>query len=358
MRIKNKITYQYLNLFFIILELTIMSEDKYPINTEIDNQPFFFDNSPNNYIDEDNLFEINFNENIIGEEVDSIIKNKNKYNQNFENIDGDQNYSFIHKNDFRIVQNEAENKNEDKKIEILISSKEEDKEKNSTKEEEKKNVQKKVNFETLKLTGKKRKIKYKENIYEYFYDKDQFKHSKLSLDNIRKKIINHFLKFLISLLNAILRKNNYYEKNFYNLSKKEKIFANASNKNINQLKNKTIKEILSFEISSKCKCYKVDKKGNEKIYKEFLEKFPLMESLFQKKFIDIFNEIYCNKNKIVNKGIIDLNIFNINLIIDLNKEKLETYESLIEKSKNKCKNKKEYDDYIKKIKVFVETKNL
>ena len=80
---------------------------------------------------------------------------------------------------------------------------------------------------------------------------------------------------------------------------------------------------------------------NETIYKEFLEKFPLMEALFHKKFIDIFNEIYYNKNKIVNKGIIDLNIYNINLIIDLNKENLETYEGLIEKSKNKCKNKKE-----------------
>ena len=334
-----------------------MSDYKYPINTAIGNQLYYFHNFPNNSIDEDNSFEKNFYEYLFGEEVDSIFKNKNIYNQNVENIDGDQNNSCLHKNDFRIIQNGIENKNEDKKIEILISSKEEDKEKNSTKEEEKKNVKKKDNFKSLKLIGKKRKIKYKENIYEYFYDKNQFKHSKLSPDNIRKKIINHFLKFLISLLNAILRKNNY-EKKFSNLNKKEKIFANASKKNINKLKNKTIKEILSFEISPKCKCYKVDKKENKKIYKEFLEKFPQMETLFQKKFIDIFNEIYCNKNKKVNKGIIDLNIYNINLIIDLNKENLETYEGIIEKSKNKCKNKKEYDDYVKKIKLLVETKNL
>ena len=336
-----------------------MSDDKSKIIAENENQTFNSLISPNNSFDEENSYKIEsfpslkeYSESFIGEK-DSELENIDLYYQNFGNIIGDQNISSIYRYDAKIIQNEDENKNEDKKVEILISSKEEeeDKEKNSTKEEEKKNVKKKISFKSLKLTEKKRKIKYKENIYEYFYDKSQFKHSKFCLDNIRKKIITHFLKFLISLLNIILKKNNY-EKKFFNLHKEKK---SETKKNINILKNQTIKDILSFEISSKYKCYKDDEKANEKIYKEVLEKFPLMESFFQKTFIDIFNEIYCNKGKKLNKGIIDLNNYNINLIIDLNKENLETYESLIEKSKNKCKNKKESDDYIKKIKKFVKS---
>jgi hypothetical protein len=335
-----------------------MSEDKYKNNIENDFNSFI---SPNNSIDEDNSFEINFNEFLFKKTGSELFVGENDpklitSHQNDENIDGDQNISFINENIFKNIQNEIENKNEDKKVEIIISLKEEDKEKNSTKKEEKKNEKKKVNFKSLKMIGKKRKIKYKDNLYEYFYDKEQYKHSKSCLDNIKKKLINHFFPFLIKFLNAILRKKNY-KKEFFNLNKKDKIFSSISKKNINKLKNKTIEEILSLEISTRYNYYKTEKKANQKIYKDFLEKFPQMETLFKKTFFDIFNEIYCNKNKKVKEGIIDLNIYKINLIIDLKKEKLETYEEHLIK-KNKNKDKKESDDYINKIKKFIETKNL
>ena len=250
-----------------------MSEDKYKNNIENDFNSFI---SPNNSIDEDNSFEINFNEFLFKKTGSEL---------------------FVGENDPKLI-----------------------------------------------------------TIYEYFYDKEQYKHSKSCLDNIKKKLINHFFPFLIKFLNAILRKKNY-KKEFFNLNKKDKIFSSISKKNINKLKNKTIEEILSLEISTRYNYYKTEKKANQKIYKDFLEKFPQMETLFKKTFFDIFNEIYCNKNKKVKEGIIDLNIYKINLIIDLKKEKLETYEEHLIK-KNKNKDKKESDDYINKIKKFIETKNL
>ena len=125
----------------------------------------------------------------------------------------------------------TENKNEGKIVEaILISSKEEDKEKNSTKDDEKK-----YPFKISKKTGRKRK--YKETLYEYVYvyDSDRLKHSNLSNDNVAKKIVTHYLRFLILFLNVILGKLNCKQK-FFGFNKKLEIFSNASKSNIRKIK--------------------------------------------------------------------------------------------------------------------------
>jgi len=271
------------------------------------------------------------------------------YYNNIDFNDGNPNSPFIN-------EKKPENEDEGKNVEAnLISSKEEDKEKNSTKEDEKKES-KETNFLCTKKA--KRTIKYKEKVYEYEYEyyynykTNPYTHSKFSNDNITKKIIAHFLKFLIQFLNVILEEYKYEEK-FLSLKKNVKEVSNASKENVNKLKNKTIKEIFSFEICKKHKIYKEDNKANEKIYKKVLTDFPLLENLFEQKFIDIFNEIYCNKNNQVIKGVIDLNIYNINLKIDLKKNKLKTYEDLKKKVKRKIKSSKEYNEYIKKMEAIV-----
>jgi len=216
------------------------------------------------------------------------------YYNNIDFNDGNPNSPFIN-------EKKPENEDEGKNVEAnLISSKEEDKEKNSTKEDEKKES-KKTNFLCAKKA--KRTIKYKEKVYEYEYEyyynykTNPYTHSKFSNDNITKKIIAHFLKFLIQFLNVILEEYKYEEK-FLSLKKNVKEVSNASKENVNKLKNKTIKEIFSFEICKKHKIYKEDNKANEKIYKKVLTEFPLLENLFEQKFIDIFNEIYCNNTRL------------------------------------------------------------
>ena len=268
---------------------------------------------PDEYYLENNHSQIKCSPSIpFSEEQDLSLSFINRYSYNFDINDGNSNNPLINEKKF-------ENEDESKKVEaILISSKEEDKEKNSTKEDEKKET-KKTYFLLAKKT--QRKIEYKEKKYEYEYEyfynykANPYNHSKFSNDNITKKIIAHFLKFLIKFLNAILEEYKCEEK-FFTLNKDDKEVSNASKKNVSKLKNKTIKEIFSFEICKRYNMYKKDNKANEKIYKKVLTEFSLFDKLFEQKFIDIFNDIYCNKNTKVKKGVIDLNIYNINLKID------------------------------------------
>jgi hypothetical protein len=256
----------------------------------------------------------------------------------FDNIDG--NHIFMPKND--VIQNNPEQKKKEKIVEaILISSKKEDKEKISTKEDEKKGP-----FQLSKK--KRRKIAYKGTSYEYEYDSNQYLHCSSSNDNIAKKIESHYLNFLILFLNVILKKLNCKQK-FCGFNKQSKIFSNASKANIKEINNKTIKEILFLEITKKQKkIYEEDKYKNKSVYKEVLMNFPQMNDLFEKKVIDIFNEIYYDE-KHRNLKLIDLNKYNINLIIDLKKEKLENFEDLLTKKKEESAKKEKVvkSDYFK-----------
>jgi hypothetical protein len=270
--------------------------------------------------------------------MDESEQQESSNNISIDNIDEDQ--IFIPRYD--VIQNNPENENEGKIVEaILISSNEEDKDKNSTKEDDKKG-----RFQSLKK--KRRKIEYKGTSYEYEYDSNQYRHSKLTNDNIAKKIETHYLKFLILFLNVILKKLNCKQK-FCGFNKQTELFSNASKANIKTINNQTIKEILFLEITKKSKKnYEVDKYKNKSVYEEVLMNFPQMNDLFEKKVIDIFNEIYYDENH-RNLKIIDLNKYNINLIIDLKKEKLENFEDLLNKKKEEFAKNEEVvkSDYFK-----------
>jgi hypothetical protein len=270
--------------------------------------------------------------------IEEFEQQESSNNISIDNIDEDQ--IFIPRYD--VIQNNPENENEGKIVEaILISSNEEDKDKNSTKEDDKKG-----RFQSLKK--KRRKIEYKGTSYEYEYDSNQYRHSKLTNDNIAKKIETHYLKFLILFLNVILKKLNCKQK-FCGFNKQTELFSNASKANIKTINNQTIKEILFLEITKKSKKnYEVDKYKNKSVYEEVLMNFPQMNDLFEKKVIDIFNEIYYDENH-RNLKIIDLNKYNINLIIELKKEKLENFEDLLNKKKEEFAKKEEVvkSDYFK-----------
>ena len=141
-------------------------------------------------------------------------------------------------------------------------------------------------------------------------------------------------------MNIILVKLNCKQK-FFHFNKKFNIFSNFSKENIRKINDKTIEEILLFEITERQKKMYIENiYKNKSTYEEVLMNIPQMKDLFKKKINDIFNEIYYNKNQ-RNLRIIDLNKYNINLIINLNKEKLENFEDLLKKKKKEESKKME-----------------
>ena len=118
-------------------------------------------------------------------------------------------------------------------------------------------------------------------------------HASDSDDNITRKIQNHFLNFLISLINDLATnvyklKKEYFKKFDY----KQK--AKISSDYFKDLKNSTIENlIIKLNISEKYKC-KND--INIKHLKK-LNKFPIFERLFKMNYSYLFRNFYYNNKK-------------------------------------------------------------
>ena len=127
-------------------------------------------------------------------------------------------------------------------------------------------------------------------------------HNASDYDNILRKIQVHFLTFIIFLANdlieAFLPKNK--DLKFKNLDYDIKKPVNHSY--VEQLKNKTIGEILQLKASSKNK--KFDSSINEIIYNKVCKLSPVLKNFFELSYLEIFNEYYYkNKNTFCLEGI-------------------------------------------------------
>ena len=99
-------------------------------------------------------------------------------------------------------------------------------------------------------------------------------HDKFTIDNILRKFQVHYLNFIVSFINAILNNLGFKIKLFHlNYRLKENIGKN----NIKYLKNSTLREILSREISHKYK--KVNKNICQYILLVFLN-IPFLLNFF------------------------------------------------------------------------------
>ena len=81
---------------------------------------------------------------------------------------------------------------------------------------------------------------------------------------------------------------------FKNLDYKIKKIVN--HKSVETLKNKTIGEILQSRVSPKIKVN--HENANKNTYNTILQKYPLIRDYFQKNYVSLFREYYCNENKI------------------------------------------------------------
>ena len=157
-------------------------------------------------------------------------------------------------------------------------------------------------------------------------------HNKFSADNIQRKIQVHYQSFILNWINDILESCGNKEK-FKNISYENKKKVNKSQ--FNKLKNSTIGDIISQQISDKYK--KVDKDYNSNLYK-YLKTYKFLEKIFNINYLAFFRMFYMKNEKIV-----DLKIFGIEKVITLS-DKTETYYDNLENLK-----KEEDEKYIKEF---------
>ena len=161
-----------------------------------------------------------------------------------------------------------------------------------------------------KFCKKKRGRKMKQN-NSTKEENNQNTHDKFSNDNLLRKIQIHYISFLISIINLILRDLNYEEqflKLNYNIKK------NINKKFFESLKNKKLSEIICNKISKKYKKY--DSNINIKIYNkiknnEILKNFFNILIFFPKttikqikkvseNYLSFFKNIYYESKRIIN----------------------------------------------------------
>lgn len=195
---------------------------------------------------------------------------------------------------------------------------------NYTKKESKKEtIPKTVNEESKQLTKIKRKRGRKTNIKENTENKKEGKktkiHDKNSCDNILRKIQVHYLTFIVSYLNEIL-KSLEYPIIFHNLNYKFK--SNVKKEFVESLKTKTIGEIIVNDITIKFKT--LNKNYNQMLYEKIKDNEQL-KKIFEDNYLKLFKNIYYKNNNKVN-----LKEYGINKVINL-PENVEMIKDLLKK---------------------------
>ena len=119
------------------------------------------------------------------------------------------------------------------------------------------------------------------------------KHDKFTIDNILRKIQVHYLNFIVSFTNIILN-NLGLKKKLFQL--KYRLKEDIGKNNIKYLKNSTLREILSREISPK---YTKVNKNENRIILDNLIKCPILNKFLSEKYMYLF-DIYLKSQRIIN----------------------------------------------------------
>jgi len=182
---------------------------------------------------------------------------------------------------------------------------------------------------TKKKRGRSRKVKNSQDLNS----KPKI-HDKHSIDNLLRKIQVHYLSFIISYINDILKELNYKEQ----FLKIDYNFKKTINKDfMENLKTKKISDIVCIDISSK---YKKDKSENRNIY-EKIKEYKNINNILNQNYLEPF-DIYYKSKKNVN-----LQNFGLDREIILS-EKTKMYKDLLKESIN---NKDK--DYIENLNLCV-----
>lgn len=120
-------------------------------------------------------------------------------------------------------------------------------------------------------------------------------HDAFDYDNILRKIQVHYLTFIISFINDLIDAfiPDYKELKFKNLSYDLKKTVNHSY--VENLKNKTIGEILQFKVSPKNRNF--EDTINQQIFKKIYTINPFLNKFFNMSYLDLFNNYYYKSNR-------------------------------------------------------------
>lgn len=166
--------------------------------------------------------------------------------------------------------------------------------------------------------------------------------------NIRTKITNAYISFLIQFINSVIELLFRDEVNINQFKMKKLIYTNNITIDfIKNLKLKSIKDIITDNVGT---CHLSDKNNeNIKICKTIIEKNKELEKVLNQNYMEFFEYIFHQSQKEV-----DLNKYGINKIVFLNSD-VVLFKDFINNIKNK--EKKGGDDlekYLKKIEKVVE----
>ena len=176
-------------------------------------------------------------------------------------------------------------------------------------------------FQKMEITKLRKKRKLSREVKEIAIKR----HTASDDDNILRKIQVQYISFIVHCSNDVVSffvddyKNNPCFKDVdYELKKV------VNHKKVESLKEKTIGDIIQFDITPKIK--KKEKNENEKSLKLILKKCPSLQKYFKINYLEFFKKYYKNES----------DYFEVNgqIIPFSDKTKTKTFSSLIEKKKN------------------------
>lgn len=172
---------------------------------------------------------------------------------------------------------------------------------NTKKENEKKNlfnVNEKENITKDNLINKKRKRGKKS---KKIINNNRKYHDNNRTDNLLRKIQCHYMSFIVSYLNNILKNLNYQQK-FLKLDYKYK--RNVNKKFVESLKKKTVGDILCNKISDKYKHSSTD--TNKELCKK-IKNIKIFNNILDDNYLTLFRKVYYKSNKRINLNEYGLN---------------------------------------------------
>ena len=165
-------------------------------------------------------------------------------------------------------------------------------------------------------------------------------HDKNSSDNLLRKIQVHYISFIISFINEILKNLNYKQR-FLKLDYKFK--RNVKKEFVESLKTKNIGDIICNEISDKYVKNKNNKNINITIYNQ-VKNDEILKKIFSENYLVLFRKYYYK-----NTNVINLSEYGKNIIIFLS-NKVKTINDLIKENESDSmkENKNNINNFIKK----------
>ena len=123
-------------------------------------------------------------------------------------------------------------------------------------------------------------------------------HTSTDYDNILRKVQVHYLTFIVNFINAILDEIYPHDKKkrFLNMGYDMKKIVNHNY--IENLKNKTIGEILQLHPSPKYKIYP-NKNINQENYQKIYDDNNFLKNFFDMNYLEFFNQYYYHSKRII-----------------------------------------------------------